>query len=123
MMVTAEGGDPINWTPSQVAAWLDGLGLGEHKALFLLHKVDGRALLSLEKDELRDDLCVSSLGDRRTILSLRDALLRRRRRRTPAAPAPAGGSDACAACGGRFDDDGGGGDNDDAPVMLLLPGA
>ena len=121
-MVTTEGDDPINWTPLQVAAWLDGLGLGGHKALFLLHKVDGRALLSLDKEELRDDLCVNSLGDRRTILSLRDALIhRRRRRRTPAA----GGDGACAACGGRFDDDdaGDGGDNDDVPVMLLLPGA
>eukprot|EP01043_Picozoa_sp_COSAG02_P058727 COSAG02_NODE_7357_length_3048_cov_2.695901_3_plen_799_part_01 len=51
---------PIHWSVEQVCGWLDQIGLGVHKATFLENEVDGRLLLKLTVDEIKDELGVAS---------------------------------------------------------------
>ena len=45
--------------------WLQQQGLARYGASFLEHDVDGDILMNLTGEELREDLGVTSLGDRK----------------------------------------------------------
>ena len=55
-----------------IAAWLDGLGLGQYKQAFRDNDIDGEVLRGLTADDLRE-LGVASIGHRRRLL---DAIAR-----------------------------------------------
>lgn len=55
-------------TTEDVAHWLAGLGFNDYSASFVEQKVDGKLLLHLTDQDLRD-LGVSRLGDRHKLLS------------------------------------------------------
>ncbi|XP_064639407.1 diacylglycerol kinase delta-like isoform X2 [Lineus longissimus] len=42
------------WTPEDVAQWLEGLGLGEYKDAFIKNDIQGPELLHLERRDLKD---------------------------------------------------------------------
>ena len=71
--------NPIGWDVDRVGAWLQGLGMGQYKASFASNKVDGKALLSLEKQELKEDLEVAALGDRKALWESIERMQARRR--------------------------------------------
>jgi SAM domain (Sterile alpha motif) len=50
-----------------IAAWLDGLGLGQYKQAFRDNDIDGEVLRGLTADDLRE-LGVASIGHRRRLL-------------------------------------------------------
>jgi hypothetical protein len=41
------------WTPEDVAQWLEGLGLGEYKDAFIRNDIQGPELLHLERRDLK----------------------------------------------------------------------
>jgi class 3 adenylate cyclase len=55
-----------------IAAWLDGLGLGQYKQAFRDNDIDGEVLRGLTADDLRE-LGVASIGHGRRLL---DAITR-----------------------------------------------
>ncbi|GJP39672.1 hypothetical protein CLOM_g24020 [Closterium sp. NIES-68] len=62
-------GDPSAWSVDQVASWLELQGFGAYVDTFKEQRVSGGVLLYLTASELRDDLGVKSLGDRKVILA------------------------------------------------------
>ena len=66
----AELGDvPDVITVEDVQEWLDKIGQGEYKEEFKKNGVDGEVLKTLTSEELREDLKVENLRDRRDILN------------------------------------------------------
>lgn len=51
-----------SWSEAEVGAWLGELGLGEHRAAFEEHRIDGYALLRLERSDMRE-MGLSKIGD------------------------------------------------------------
>uniref|UniRef100_A0A8C9UBJ8 Diacylglycerol kinase n=1 Tax=Scleropages formosus TaxID=113540 RepID=A0A8C9UBJ8_SCLFO len=51
----------INWDTEEVAAWLDSLGLGEYRAIFVHHDIQGSELVLLKRQDLKD-LGISKVG-------------------------------------------------------------
>eukprot|EP01062_Namystynia_karyoxenos_P024488 TRINITY_DN19556_c0_g1_i1.p1 TRINITY_DN19556_c0_g1~~TRINITY_DN19556_c0_g1_i1.p1 ORF type:complete len:479 (+),score=130.45 TRINITY_DN19556_c0_g1_i1:78-1439(+) len=60
-------GEVLKWQPADVSSWLSGLGFPSAAQLFQRADVDGETLLKLRKHELRDDLGLTSLKDRKAI--------------------------------------------------------
>eukprot|EP00276_Gloeochaete_wittrockiana_P016294 CAMPEP_0184351528 /NCGR_PEP_ID=MMETSP1089-20130417/43683_1 /TAXON_ID=38269 ORGANISM="Gloeochaete wittrockiana, Strain SAG46.84" /NCGR_SAMPLE_ID=MMETSP1089 /ASSEMBLY_ACC=CAM_ASM_000445 /LENGTH=356 /DNA_ID=CAMNT_0026684909 /DNA_START=20 /DNA_END=1090 /DNA_ORIENTATION=+ len=58
-----------DWTVNEVGIWLREIGMGQHVDSFLRHRIDGLLLPQLTNQELRDELGVTSLGDRKFILA------------------------------------------------------
>ncbi|XP_077562155.1 WD repeat, SAM and U-box domain-containing protein 1-like [Haemaphysalis longicornis] len=56
------------WTVDQVGDWLEGLGLGQHRAAFAAHAIDGQELLHLTHEGLTNALHVEALGTRARLL-------------------------------------------------------
>lgn len=56
-----------SWSHTEVAEWLTSLNLGEPAQQFEKHRVDGDALLQLQKHELRDELGIMSIKDRKAV--------------------------------------------------------
>uniref|UniRef100_A0A8C9SA10 Diacylglycerol kinase n=1 Tax=Scleropages formosus TaxID=113540 RepID=A0A8C9SA10_SCLFO len=50
-----------NWDTEEVAAWLDSLGLGEYRAIFVHHDIQGSELVLLKRQDLKD-LGISKVG-------------------------------------------------------------
>ncbi|CAI5959272.1 unnamed protein product [Closterium sp. NIES-65] len=61
-------GDPSSWSVDQVASWLELQGFGAYADTFKEQRVCGGVLLNLTTSELRDDLSVKSLGERKLML-------------------------------------------------------
>eukprot|EP01063_Lacrimia_lanifica_P037974 TRINITY_DN7962_c0_g1_i1.p1 TRINITY_DN7962_c0_g1~~TRINITY_DN7962_c0_g1_i1.p1 ORF type:complete len:776 (+),score=237.80 TRINITY_DN7962_c0_g1_i1:69-2396(+) len=59
--------DVEHWPLSRVAQWLRGQGLQHLIPNFEDNDVDGATLLSLEKNDLREELGISALGDRKSL--------------------------------------------------------
>ncbi|KAI1902595.1 hypothetical protein AGOR_G00017550 [Albula goreensis] len=55
------------WDMEEVAAWLDSLGLGEYRELFVRHDIQGSELVLLERQDLKD-LGISKVGHVKRIL-------------------------------------------------------
>ncbi|GAQ85691.1 hypothetical protein KFL_002490090 [Klebsormidium nitens] len=60
---------PSKWTEANVGEWLRAEGLGRLVGAFAEQHIDGSVLLTLKGDELRDELGITSLGDRKRILA------------------------------------------------------
>ena len=59
----------LEWTSSDVGAWIVSIGMGQYKKHFVHNAVDGRLLLELDLELLRSELRVGPLGHRSTILA------------------------------------------------------
>ena len=59
--------DASRWDVPRVGVWLEGLGLGHLVGEFRNNKVDGKLLVSLEKADLKDELEVAALSDRKLL--------------------------------------------------------
>lgn len=46
----------IEWTPTDVIAWLKEIGYEEYAALFYKHEIDGKVLLMLKEEDLKSDI-------------------------------------------------------------------
>lgn len=57
------------WATGDVVEWLKLQGFARYASAFLEHDVDGPLLVQLTAEELRDDLEMGSLGDRKRILA------------------------------------------------------
>ncbi|KAG8448081.1 hypothetical protein GDO86_015247 [Hymenochirus boettgeri] len=55
------------WGTEEVAAWLDVLGLGEYKDIFIRHDIQGSELVLLERRDLKD-LGIAKVGHMKRIL-------------------------------------------------------
>ena len=63
---------PLNvqqWLPEHVAAWLREIGFRHHADRFRQEAIAGEELVALTADELRSDLGVSALGERKRLLN------------------------------------------------------
>eukprot|EP00239_Pterosperma_sp_CCMP1384_P005088 CAMPEP_0197847318 /NCGR_PEP_ID=MMETSP1438-20131217/5707_1 /TAXON_ID=1461541 /ORGANISM="Pterosperma sp., Strain CCMP1384" /LENGTH=283 /DNA_ID=CAMNT_0043459199 /DNA_START=382 /DNA_END=1233 /DNA_ORIENTATION=- len=67
-------GGPERWSVAEVGAWLEVVGLEELKGRFELNEVDGITLLTLDSEELREELGVGSLQKRRKVMEAIDTL-------------------------------------------------
>ena len=67
-----------NWTCEGVSAWLESQDLGEYcELLSKIHKIDGKALLSLTEEDLRTPpVCISILGDVKRLIRAIEELKR-----------------------------------------------
>lgn len=65
---------PSKWTEANVSEWLRDEGLSRLVGTFAEQHIDGSVLLTLRGDELRDELGITSLGDRKRILAAIDRL-------------------------------------------------
>ncbi|KAJ8348780.1 hypothetical protein SKAU_G00273690 [Synaphobranchus kaupii] len=54
------------WATEEVAAWLDALGLGEYREIFVHHDIQGSELVLLQRQDLKD-LGISKVGHLRRI--------------------------------------------------------
>ncbi|XP_058845081.1 diacylglycerol kinase delta-like isoform X2 [Acipenser ruthenus] len=55
------------WGTEEVAAWLDSVGLGEYKDIFIRHDIQGSELVLLERRDLKD-LGIKKVGHMKRIL-------------------------------------------------------
>nr|XP_009930572.1 PREDICTED: diacylglycerol kinase delta-like [Opisthocomus hoazin] len=55
------------WGSEEVAAWLEGLGLGEYRDIFVRHDIQGSELILLERRDLKD-LGINKVGHMKRIL-------------------------------------------------------
>ncbi|XP_035757643.1 diacylglycerol kinase delta [Egretta garzetta] len=55
------------WGSEEVAAWLEALGLGEYKDIFVRHDIQGSELILLERRDLKD-LGITKVGHMKRIL-------------------------------------------------------
>ncbi|CAI5995871.1 unnamed protein product [Closterium sp. NIES-65] len=62
-------GPPAAWTTDDVATWLTAEGFACYAQAFLRHAVCGQVLFELTAEDLRDDLGVRTLGDRKRLLA------------------------------------------------------
>jgi hypothetical protein len=60
---------PSKWTEANVSEWLRDEGLGRLVGTFAEHHIDGGVLLTLDGEELRKELDITSLGDRKKVLA------------------------------------------------------
>uniref|UniRef100_A0A8C9W564 Diacylglycerol kinase n=1 Tax=Scleropages formosus TaxID=113540 RepID=A0A8C9W564_SCLFO len=61
VLVSPCGVQAENWDTEEVAAWLDSLGLGEYRAIFVHHDIQGSELVLLKRQDLKD-LGISKVG-------------------------------------------------------------
>eukprot|EP01064_Diplonema_japonicum_P015981 TRINITY_DN24021_c0_g1_i1.p1 TRINITY_DN24021_c0_g1~~TRINITY_DN24021_c0_g1_i1.p1 ORF type:complete len:589 (+),score=138.05 TRINITY_DN24021_c0_g1_i1:35-1801(+) len=122
---------PSKWSVDRVCLWLDGGGLGQLAPIFIKNKIDGKVLMSLTKTDLRDELEIDALSDRKQLWDRLD-ILQRKKASPVSVPAispkaaPAGGGyrsvspmkdlDRCEECFKMFG-------VADVPVIFKLPGA
>eukprot|EP00755_Sulcionema_specki_P024975 Sspe_Gene.82289::Locus_53930_Transcript_2_3_Confidence_0.500_Length_2077::g.82289::m.82289 len=101
------------WTIGHVCGWLESEGLGHLAPIFRQNRIDGKALLGLTKDELRDELSIQALGDRKVLWEKIESLQSKKvSPRVAAAPATAGGW--CDYCKNVFA-------SSDVPVTMVHP--
>ena len=65
---TSESSHPNDWDENAVGAWLQGLGLGQHRSAFARCRIDGRLLMRLDDEDLVGELSVSSRLERKRVL-------------------------------------------------------
>ncbi|XP_016153884.1 PREDICTED: diacylglycerol kinase kappa isoform X3 [Ficedula albicollis] len=58
---------PDKWSSEEVAAWLEALGLGEYRDIFVRHDIQGSELILLERRDLKD-LGITKVGHMKRIL-------------------------------------------------------
>ncbi|XP_068813164.1 diacylglycerol kinase kappa isoform X2 [Struthio camelus] len=58
---------PDKWGSEEVAAWLESLGLGEYRDIFVRHDIQGSELILLERRDLKD-LGITKVGHMKRIL-------------------------------------------------------
>ncbi|KAM9274466.1 diacylglycerol kinase kappa isoform 3-T3 [Morus bassanus] len=58
---------PDKWGAEEVAAWLEALGLGEYRDIFVRHDIQGSELILLERRDLKD-LGITKVGHMKRIL-------------------------------------------------------
>eukprot|EP00659_Diplonema_papillatum_P007667 gene7667-11760_t len=125
---------PSAWSVDRVCSWLADNGLSHLDSCFRRNRVDGRALMSLTKGDLKDELCIEALGDRKALWDRLEILSHRRTSvglpfdrvassspvpvvSTYASPTPSSASgDRCEHCFKLFS-------LSDVPILLTLPGA
>mmetsp|Transcript_33674 Transcript_33674/g.73527 ORF Transcript_33674/g.73527 Transcript_33674/m.73527 type:complete len:326 (-) Transcript_33674:258-1235(-) len=67
-------GDSRKWSVAETGAWLTKSGFEELVVTFAENEIDGPTLLTLGTDELRDELGVKALAQRRSLISAISAL-------------------------------------------------
>ncbi|XP_025894914.1 diacylglycerol kinase delta-like isoform X3 [Nothoprocta perdicaria] len=63
----SNSGLPDKWSSEEVAAWLETLGLGEYRDIFVRHDIQGSELILLERRDLKD-LGITKVGHMKRIL-------------------------------------------------------
>eukprot|EP00871_Galdieria_phlegrea_P003582 jgi/Galph1/4224/GphlegSOOS_G2939.1 len=58
------------WTIDDIVDELETAGLGEYACHFREHRIDGRILSQLNETNLKEDLKVEKLGDRKRMIAL-----------------------------------------------------
>ena len=58
---------PNTWSTAQVASWLESNQLGHLKSIFVDNKIAGGDLMDLTKPDLKDELNIGALGDRKAL--------------------------------------------------------
>ena len=122
---------PSQWGVERVCSWLEQNGQGHLCGVFRQNKIDGSNLLQLTKADLKDELEIQALGDRKAILEGIDRLRANRASPFPVPPSispsispssrtsvsPSGlGTDCCEHCYKPFL-------LNEKPILLTLPGA
>jgi hypothetical protein len=67
VVVLVEAEHPKEWSVGDTMQWLAKKGLARYAPTFADHNVDGALLLQLTSDDLRNELGIQSLGDRRKL--------------------------------------------------------
>eukprot|EP00238_Polyblepharides_amylifera_P000402 CAMPEP_0196573452 /NCGR_PEP_ID=MMETSP1081-20130531/3353_1 /TAXON_ID=36882 /ORGANISM="Pyramimonas amylifera, Strain CCMP720" /LENGTH=163 /DNA_ID=CAMNT_0041891167 /DNA_START=521 /DNA_END=1012 /DNA_ORIENTATION=- len=67
-------GEVSEWSVGEVGSWLLQIGFEDLVVEFARNEIDGQTLITLGKEELRDDLGVTSLPRRRKLSEQIDAL-------------------------------------------------
>ncbi|KAJ9462950.1 hypothetical protein DIPPA_31364 [Diplonema papillatum] len=81
------GGDALDtWSTDDCCAWLQACELGQLQGSFRRNRVDGRALVAIAKEDLRDELSIVSYLDRKILWGELTALRRRYRVPDPGNP-------------------------------------
>jgi hypothetical protein len=57
------------WTTRQVSSWLQSVGMSQFVEVFASNNIAGKHLLELNNDDLAKDLGVTSLGNRKDLLT------------------------------------------------------
>lgn len=70
LSVLFPGENAAEWSTSEVALWLEDSGFSEHTEAFQDHDISGAVLLSLTEAELREELGMERLGQRKRLLLL-----------------------------------------------------
>eukprot|EP01059_Diplonema_ambulator_P016660 TRINITY_DN2835_c0_g2_i1.p1 TRINITY_DN2835_c0_g2~~TRINITY_DN2835_c0_g2_i1.p1 ORF type:complete len:617 (+),score=173.36 TRINITY_DN2835_c0_g2_i1:49-1899(+) len=119
---------PTKWNVDRVCLWLDGGGLGHLTPIFKRNKIDGSMLMSLSKTDLRDELDIDALSDRKALWDRLEALQRKKASPVPVpalSPKSGGGyrsvspkadDNRCEECFKLFA-------ISDVPILFKLPGA
>jgi hypothetical protein len=69
-------GRPEKWSVGDTMQWLAEQGLARYASTFAENNIDGPLLLQLGNDDLRDEVGIQSLGDRRKLVMLIEQLRR-----------------------------------------------
>eukprot|EP01060_Flectonema_neradi_P005350 TRINITY_DN13547_c0_g1_i1.p1 TRINITY_DN13547_c0_g1~~TRINITY_DN13547_c0_g1_i1.p1 ORF type:complete len:895 (+),score=125.85 TRINITY_DN13547_c0_g1_i1:41-2686(+) len=123
---------PSQWGVERVCSWLEHNGLGHLCGVFRKNKIDGSNLLQLTKADLKDELEIQALGDRKAVLEGIDRLRASRASpvhvppsltpslspssRASVSPSGLGTTDCCEHCFKPFL-------LNEKPILLTLPGA
>eukprot|EP01059_Diplonema_ambulator_P024671 TRINITY_DN40930_c0_g1_i1.p2 TRINITY_DN40930_c0_g1~~TRINITY_DN40930_c0_g1_i1.p2 ORF type:complete len:123 (+),score=37.74 TRINITY_DN40930_c0_g1_i1:42-371(+) len=75
------------WGPEAVVEWLKGVGLGHLSEVMMKNEIDGGMLLELTRDDIKDELCIEVLADRKALLQALDTLKTQYNECRPARPA------------------------------------
>ncbi|TMW64706.1 hypothetical protein Poli38472_011586 [Pythium oligandrum] len=78
--------DWAEWTTDDVCAWLERIGLGEHRQAFEENAITGDVLPDLTKDMLKDELGIAKLGPRLRIINGIKALTQPEEEKAPPVP-------------------------------------
>lgn len=76
-VLCGKAANPKEWTVGETMEWLGQQGLARYATTFAQNNIDGKLLLQLTTDEVRDELQILNFGDRKKLELLIQELKRR----------------------------------------------
>lgn len=67
MCVAGKAAKPKEWSVGETMEWLGQQGLARYATTFAENSIDGKLLLQLTNNDLRDELKILSFGDRKKL--------------------------------------------------------